>query len=94
MTFDAVVRYRQRHRRLSLSVHFNVRISENRYPIIFEPFALKDRHDDTYEYDINSYQQADQGVFNFLKYIMNFIFYRFGLEVKKAYLFLSLTPTF
>ncbi|CAF3346333.1 unnamed protein product [Rotaria sp. Silwood1] len=81
LTFDAIVRYRQRHRRLKLSVHFNVHIIENRFPIIFEPFALKSLQDDTYEYDINSYQQADQSVIDFLKYLINFVFYRFGLEI-------------
>ncbi|CAF3646268.1 unnamed protein product [Rotaria sordida] len=81
LTFDAIVRYRQRHRRLTLSVHFNVHIIENRFPILFEPFALKNLHDDTYQYDISSYQQADRGVINFLKYLINFLFYRFGLEI-------------
>jgi hypothetical protein len=80
---DAIVRYRQRHRRLTLSVHFNVHISENRFPILFEPFALKDLQDDTYQYGIASYKQADASVANFLKYLANFIFYRFGLEVNK-----------
>ncbi len=84
LTFDAIIRYRQRHRRLTLSVHFNVRLVENRFPILFEPFALKDPYTDTYVYDMVSYQQADQGVVNFLKYLANFAFYRFGLEVKKT----------
>lgn len=83
LTFDAIIRYRQRHRRLTLSVHFNVRLVENRFPILFEPFALKDLYTDTYEYDIVSYQQADRGVVDFLKYLANFTFYRFGLEVKQ-----------
>jgi hypothetical protein len=83
LTFDAIIRYRQRHRRLTLSVHFNARLVENQYSILFEPFALKNPYTDTYEYDIVSYQQADQGVVNFIKYLANFIFYRFGLEVKK-----------
>jgi hypothetical protein len=86
LTFDALVRYRQRHRRLTLSVHFNVHLVENRFPILFEPFAIKNVYDDTYQYDIVSYQEADQAVVNFLKYLVNFIFYRFGLEVKKSIL--------
>ncbi|CAF4296585.1 unnamed protein product [Rotaria socialis] len=81
LTLDAIVRYRQRHRRLTLSVHFNVHLIENRFPILFEPFALKNVHDDTYEHDITSYQQADQGLKNFFKYFLNFLFYRFGLEI-------------
>ncbi|CAF4400444.1 unnamed protein product, partial [Adineta steineri] len=40
LTLDATVRYRQRHRRLTLSVHFNAPLVENRFPILFEPFAL------------------------------------------------------
>jgi hypothetical protein len=56
---------------------------ENRYPILFEPFAIKHHHDDTYQYDITGYQQADEGVINFLKYLVNFSFYRYGLEVNK-----------
>jgi hypothetical protein len=44
---------------------------------------LKDVYDDTYQYDIASYQEADRDVISFLKYITNFIFYRFGLEVNK-----------
>jgi hypothetical protein len=66
---------------LTLSVHFNANLVENRFPVIFEPFAIKNPYDDTYQYDIVSYQQADQGVVNFLKYLVNFAFYRFGLEV-------------
>jgi hypothetical protein len=31
-----------------------------------------------------NYKLADQGVRDFLKYLANFIFYRFGLEVKKT----------
>ena len=62
-------------------MHFNVHILENRYPILFEPFALKDFNTDSYQYDIVNYQQADQSIANFLKYLANFIFYRFGLEV-------------
>ncbi|CAF1290006.1 unnamed protein product [Adineta steineri] len=83
LTLDATVRYRQRHRRLTLSVHFNAPLVENRFPILFEPFALKDLFDETREpeYDIISYKQADQGMINFLKYLTNFIFYRFGLEI-------------
>ncbi|CAF0897645.1 unnamed protein product [Adineta ricciae] len=81
LTFDAVTRYRQRHRCLSLSVHFNVHLIENRFPVLFEPFALKNPHDDTYQYEIVNYQQADEGVQQFLKYFTNFIFYRFGLEI-------------
>lgn len=63
-------------------MHFNVRLVENRFPILFEPFALKDLNTDMYHYDIISYQQADQGIVDFLKYLSNFVFYRFGLEVK------------
>ncbi|CAF4436366.1 unnamed protein product, partial [Rotaria sp. Silwood2] len=83
LTFDAIVRYRQRHRRLTLSVHFNVHLIENRFPILFQQYALKNLLDHTYEYeyDIDSYQQADQSVIDFLKYLMNFLFYRFGLEI-------------
>ncbi|CAF1201689.1 unnamed protein product [Rotaria sp. Silwood1] len=81
LTFDAIVRYRQKHRRLSLSVHFNVRLVENRFPILFEPFALKNMNDDTYEFDIINYKQADEKICNFLKYLANFLFYRFGLEI-------------
>ncbi|CAF1085642.1 unnamed protein product [Adineta ricciae] len=81
LTFDAIARYRQRHRRLSLSVRFNVHLVENRFPVLFEPFAIKDPDEDTYEYDILSYNQADQSMIEFLKYLCNFIFYRFGLEI-------------
>ncbi|CAF1213486.1 unnamed protein product [Rotaria magnacalcarata] len=81
LTLDAIVRYRQRHRRLTLSVYFNVHLIENRFPILFEPFALKKVQDDTYEYDITSYQHADQGLKNSFKYFFNFLFYRFGLEI-------------
>jgi hypothetical protein len=45
---------------------------------------LKNVNDDTYEFDITNYKDADQGVPEFLKYLANFIFYRFGLEVKKT----------
>jgi hypothetical protein len=72
---------------LSLSVRFNVHLVENRFPILFEPFALKNINDDTYEFDMINYQQADQGVVNLLKYLANFLFYRFGLEVKKKRFF-------
>ena len=82
LAFDSVVRYRQRHRRLTLSVYFNVRLLENRFAVLFEPFALKRTLDDTYEYDLIDYRQADESVKNFLKYFVNFVFYRFGLEVK------------
>jgi hypothetical protein len=34
-----------------------------------------------------NYQHADQGVVNLLKYLANFLFYRFGLEVKKKRFF-------
>jgi len=44
---------------------------------------LKNVNDDIYEFDIINYKLADQGVRDFLKYLANFIFYRFGLEVKK-----------
>lgn len=81
LTFDAIVRYRQRHRRLTLSVHFNVQLSENRFPVLFEPFAIKHPYEDTFEYEFISYKQADEGVVNFLKYFANYLFYRFGLEV-------------
>ncbi|CAF1290556.1 unnamed protein product, partial [Rotaria sordida] len=84
LTFDAIVRYRQKHRRSSLTVRFNVHLVENRFPILFEPFALKTMNnddDDTYEFDIVNYQQADQGICDCLKYLANFIFYRFGLEI-------------
>ena len=81
LTFDAIIRYRQRHRRLKLSIHFNVHLLENRFPVLFEPFAIKNLDNGTYEYDIVSYQQADHGVIDFLKYFINFIFYRYGLEV-------------
>ena len=83
LTFEAITRYRQRHRCLSLSVRFNIHLVENRFPILFEPIALKNVNDDIDEYDIVNYQQADQGVTDFLKYLANFIFYRFGLEVQK-----------
>ncbi len=33
---------------LALSVRFNVHIIENPFPILFEPFALKNSHDDNY----------------------------------------------
>jgi hypothetical protein len=46
-------------------------------------------NDDTYEYDIVNYQQADKGVREFLKYIANFIFYRFGLEVRKIFIYMN-----
>ncbi|CAF1388784.1 unnamed protein product [Rotaria sordida] len=82
LTFDAIERYRKKHRRLLLSVRFNVHLVENRFPILFQPFALKTINDDnTYEFDIVNYQQADQGIYDFLKYLANFIFYRFGLEI-------------
>ncbi|CAF4228229.1 unnamed protein product, partial [Rotaria sp. Silwood2] len=81
LTFDAIVRYRQKHRRLLLSVQFSVHLVENRFPILFEPFALKNMNDDTYEFDIVNYKEADEGICNFLKYLVNFIFYRFGLEI-------------
>ncbi|CAF0821922.1 unnamed protein product [Adineta steineri] len=84
LTFDAIGRYRQRHRRLSLSVRFNVHLIENRFPILFEPFTLKNRmNDDTYEdeFDMINYREADKGICDFLKYAANFIFYRFGLEI-------------
>ena len=67
---------------MSLSVHFNVHLVENRFPILFESFALKNVIDDTYEFECIDYQQADQGGILFLKYMANFIFYRFGLEVR------------
>jgi hypothetical protein len=44
---------------------------------------LKNVNDDIYEFDMINYKLADQGVRDFLKYLANFIFYRFGLEVKK-----------
>ena len=84
LTFDAIVRYRQRHRRLALSIHFNVHLLENRFPVLFEPFSLKHVYEDTHEYDMADYRQADQNVINFLKYLMNFAFYRFGLEVRST----------
>jgi hypothetical protein len=46
-------------------------------------------NDDTYEYDMVNYQQTDRGVCEFLKYIANFIFYRFGLEVKKIFIYMN-----
>jgi hypothetical protein len=85
LTFDAITQYRQRHRCLSLSVHFNVHLIENRFPVLFEPIALKNVNDDTYEFDMVNYQQADSGVKEFLKYLANFVFYRFGLEVKEKF---------
>ncbi|CAF4903524.1 unnamed protein product, partial [Rotaria sp. Silwood1] len=81
LTFDAIVQYRQRHRRLTLSVHFNVHLVENPFSILFEPFALKDVHDNSYTYDFVDYKQANENMINFLKYLANFIFYRFGLEI-------------
>lgn len=83
LSVDSIVRYRQRHRRLTLSVLFNVHLYENRFSILFEPFAIKRPFDDAFEYDINDYQRADESVKNFLKYFVNFVFYRFGLEVKR-----------
>ena len=82
LTFEAMARYRQRHRRLLLSVHFNVHLIENRFPVLFEPFALKATATETEKYEMANYQQADQGLGNFFKYLANFIFYRFGLEVR------------
>lgn len=84
ISFDAITKYRQRHRCLTLSIEFNVHLVENRYPVLFEPIALKNTNDDTYEYQMTNYEQADTGVLEFLKYLVNFIFYRFGLEVKKT----------
>ncbi len=86
MTFDAITQYRQRHRCLSLSVHFNVHLVENRFPILFEPIVLKNVDDNIDEYDIANYQQADQGIRELLKYLANFIFYRFGLEVRMKFI--------
>ncbi len=88
MTFDAITRYRQKHRCLTLSVHFNVHLIENRFPILFEPIVLKNVDDNIDEYDIANYQQIDRGVSEMLKYLANFIFYRFGLEVNKKLIFL------
>lgn len=82
LSFEAITRYRQRHRCLALSVRFNVHLVENRFPILFEPMILKNVNDDYAEFDMVNYQQADQGVTEFLKYLANFFFYRFGLEVK------------
>ena len=79
LTFEAVCRYRQRHRRLFLSVQFNVHLLENRFPLLFEPFALKQGPNE--EFELINYQQADQGLFPLIKYAMNFVLYRFGLEV-------------
>ena len=62
-------------------MQFNVHLIENRFPILFEPIVLKNVNDNIDEYDMVSYQQADQGVNEFLKYLVNFFFYRFGLEV-------------
>lgn len=84
LTLDAISRYRQRHRRLSLSIHFNAHLLENRFPVLFEPFSLKHVYEDIHEYDMVDYGQADQSVINFLKYLTNFAFYRFGLEVRSA----------
>lgn len=72
-------RYRQRHRRLFLSVQFNVHLLENRFPLLFEPFGLKEGSNE--EFDLIDSHQADQGIFSLIKYAMNFLFYRFGLEV-------------
>ena len=81
LTFDAITQYRQKHRCLSLSVQFNVHLIENGFPILFEPIALKNVDDDMDEYEIVNYRQSDEGFRELLKYLANFIFYRFGLEI-------------
>lgn len=81
LTFDGIIRYRQRYRRLVLSNYFNVDLIENRFPVLFEPFALKDN--DNNEIFLNDNQHVDEDVRDFMRYLINFIFYRFGLEVKK-----------
>jgi hypothetical protein len=83
LTFDAITQYRQRHRCLSLSVDFNVHLVENHFPILFEPIALKNVDDDIIQYEIVNYRQSDDGFRELLKYLANFIFYRFGLEVRR-----------
>lgn len=51
---------------------------------MFEPFAIKKNpNDDTCEFDMVNYRKSDTTIYNFLKYLANFIFYRFGLEVRK-----------
>jgi hypothetical protein len=81
LTFDAITRYRQRHRCLFLSNYFNVHLIKNNFPVLFEPFALKTNNHQIF-YLVNN-QRVDQDIYEFMKYIINFIFYRFGLEVKK-----------
>ncbi|CAF1232591.1 unnamed protein product, partial [Didymodactylos carnosus] len=81
LTFDGISRYRQRHRRMELSEKFNVHLVENKYSILFEPFCIKNTENSTYEYDIVNYKQADEGIVLFLQYLINFFFYRFGLEI-------------
>jgi len=58
-----------------LSADFNVHLVENRFPILFESFALEIINDDTYKFSIVDYQKADQSIFDLLKYLANFIFY-------------------
>ena len=68
-----------RYRFISMCIYF-----ENRFPVLFEPFSLKHVYEDIHEYDMVDYGQADQSVVNFLKYLTNFAFYRFGLEVRST----------
>jgi hypothetical protein len=60
-------------------------VIKNCFPVLFEPFALKDNNNQI-SYLVDN-QQVDQGVWEFMKYIINFIFYRFGLEVKRTRIF-------
>ncbi len=61
---------------------------------MFEPIALKNVNDDTYQFDMVNYQQADRGVGEFLKYLANFVFYRFGLEVKEEFYLIEIEVFF
>jgi hypothetical protein len=41
-----------------------------------------------------NYERADLGICEFFKYLANFIFYRFGLEVKKNFYFIKIKILF
>ena len=83
VTFDRITEYRQKHRRLTLSKHFNVHLVSNRYPIVFEPFVFKDSSSETSDdqFEIIDWKMSDEKIEKFLKYFFNYFFYRFGFEI-------------